>query len=300
VAAVIRTDGRHHNMLDRQISMNSPAGGTGDRARAPPRPPAQAVLLPCFIFAIPRSVSQMSVVKTLVRGLRLPSRREAKKTREREKAEERHRLFESNSWQRDGSIARRQYGSYEDYLRHQSSKLTLIRRRLDERYEEDLAEFRRRFSGCAALREVRSVLCLGARIGTEVKALHSLGHFAVGIDLNPGPDNEVVLRGDFHRIAFPEGSVDAVYTNALDHAFDFARMIREVHRILRPEGVFIVDHLKGYDEGFVPGRFDAMYWATSESLHQQICDGGIFAQVGCRDLGRFRRHDYLQIVFRKI
>src|SRR5262249_25028521 len=88
VAAVIRTDGRHHNMLDRQFSMNSPAGGAGDRARAPPRPPAQAVLLPCFIFAIPRSVSQMSVVKTLVRGLRLPSRREAKKARERERAEE--------------------------------------------------------------------------------------------------------------------------------------------------------------------------------------------------------------------
>ena len=47
------------------------------------------------------------------------------------------------------------------------------------------------------------MLCLGARLGTEVRALHNLGYFAIGIDLNPGVDNPYVLMGDFHKLVFP-------------------------------------------------------------------------------------------------
>jgi SAM-dependent methyltransferase len=242
----------------------------------------------------------MTFLKTALRNLGFSRKTNARDDRERAKAEERRGLFESDLWQRNDSIARRHYGSYEDYLRHQSNKLTHVRHRLEETSAEDLAEFQRRFSGCGALREMRSVLCLGARLGTEVKALHMLGHFAVGIDLNPGSDNELVLRGDFHRIVFPDGTVDAVYTNSLDHVFDLGQVTREVHRVLRPDGLFIVDHVKGYDEGFIPGSYEATHWATSESLRQRICDGGKFAPAGYRDLGRFRRDEYLQTLFRKI
>jgi len=144
------------------------------------------------------------------------------------------------------------------------------------------------------------VLCLGARLGTEVKALHGLGHFAVGMDLNPGPGNELVLPGDFRRIVFPDGAADAVYTNSLDHVSDFAQMMREVYRVLRSGGLFIVDHAKGYDEGFVPGNYEATHWATSESLYQRICEGGMFARAGHRNLDQFRRDEYQQMLFRKI
>ena len=88
----------------------------------------------------------------------------------------------------------------------------------------------------------------GARLGTEVRALHRLGHFAVGIDLEPGPDNHYVLPGDFHHIVFPDGSIDAIYTNALDHVFDLERVLGEVARLLRPGGLFIADIELGYEE----------------------------------------------------
>ena len=52
------------------------------------------------------------------------------------------------------------------------------------------------------LGQVRTVLCLAARIGTEVKAFLDLGCFAIGIDLNPGTDNRYVVHGDFHDLQF--------------------------------------------------------------------------------------------------
>ena len=41
----------------------------------------------------------------------------------------------------------------------------------------------------------RSVLCLAARQGSEVRAFIDSGAFAVGIDLNPGPRNRFVVVG---------------------------------------------------------------------------------------------------------
>ena len=57
------------------------------------------------------------------------------------------------------------------------------------------------------------------------RALHDLGYFAIGIDLNPGDANPYVLPGDFHRIVFPDASLDAVYTNALDHVFSLEQVV---------------------------------------------------------------------------
>ena len=161
------------------------------------------------------------------------------------KAQAREARFRSDQWTEKGDMARRKYASYDEYLAHQASKLERITERLHENEEEDFREFVSRFRSCAALAEVRSVLCLGARLGTEVKALHAAGHFAVGIDLNPGERNAYVLPGDFHHLVFPDGSIDAVYTNSLDHAFDLAKILGEVRRALRPGGIFIADILAG-------------------------------------------------------
>lgn len=165
-----------------------------------------------------------------------------RQAKQREKERRRRAAFDdAGTWVRDGQFVRRTYASYQDYLDHQAAKLDKIRERLEKKEAESLAEFRRRFEGCAPLREARSVLCLGARLGTEVQALHQLGHFAVGIDLNPGPDNPRVLPGDFHRLVFPDGSVDAVYTNALDHAFELSTVMTEIARVLRPGGLALLD-----------------------------------------------------------
>ncbi len=142
-------------------------------------------------------------------------------------------------------------------------------------------------------------MCLGARLGTEVRALHALGHFAVGIDLNPGEGNGYVLPGDFHAIVFPDGSLDAIYSNALDHVFALDRLVGEVRRLLRPGGLFVLDLMQGYEEGNVPGEFEATIWRDRDSFIERIVELGGFASEGVRDLGYTRRDHWTQVVLRK-
>lgn len=242
----------------------------------------------------------MALVRKLSKAVRrMFGLTEANDLREKRKAEERKIRFDSVLWERDSQIARRNYGKYDDYIEHQSAKLSRIRHRLDETVEEDLAEFLRRFSLCEELKEARVILCLGARLGTEVRALLQLRYFAVGVDLNPGSGNQYVLSGDFHHLVFPDASVDAVYTNSLDHAFDLERVVREVRRVLRPGGLFVIDLVRGFDEGFVPGEFEALHWARADGLIDRICAIGEFQRTGARDLGHHRRDEWLQRVLQK-
>jgi SAM-dependent methyltransferase len=143
------------------------------------------------------------------------------------------------------------------------------------------------------------VLCLGARLGTEVRALHELGYFAVGIDLNPGPNNPYVLPGDFHRIVFADDSIDAVYTNALDHVFSLDRVVGEIRRVLRPGGVFLADLELGSEEGFIPGEYESAMWRDHRVLIEKIRELGRLSLEQVRDLGRTRRDEWTQVVFRK-
>jgi ubiquinone/menaquinone biosynthesis C-methylase UbiE len=69
-----------------------------------------------------------------------------------------------------------------------------------------------------------------------VRAFRALGAMALGIDLNPGPSNPIVLEGDFHRLPFADAVFDLVYTNVLGHAFDLHALGREVCRVLKPAG----------------------------------------------------------------
>lgn len=221
--------------------------------------------------------------------------------RQREKAFEARvrleRFHQPGRWTRDHDLTKRSYASYDSYLRHQTAKFDAIVDRLRRTEEEDFAVFLDRFEICAPLREARSVLCLGARLGTEVRALHRLGHFAVGIDLEPGPDNQYVLPGDFHRIVFPDGSVDAVYTNALDHVFDLEAALGEVARVLRQGGLLIADVELGYEEGFIPGEFEATHWRHRQALVDRLQAVTGFALEHVSGLGEQER--WTQVVLRK-
>jgi SAM-dependent methyltransferase len=225
-----------------------------------------------------------------------PRARERKKAK---KAQLREATFASKLWQRDQDFAQREYNSYDEYVEHQVSKLDKVIHRLRETEAEDFAEFKERFRRCEALREARTVLCLGARLGTEVRALHALGHFAVGLDLNPGTENPYVLPGDFHHVVFPNSSVDAVYTNALDHVFDLEKVLGEIARLLRPNGLFVADLLGGYEEGFIPGGYESTHWRSAETLLERVRELGGFTLEGVRDLGQMRRDRWQQAVFRK-
>jgi SAM-dependent methyltransferase len=214
----------------------------------------------------------------------------------------RQAVFASDLWHREAGLAQRRYASYEVYVTHQASKLAKVMPTLRQTEVEDFADFTDRFRNCTALSEARSVLCLGARLGTEVKALHALGYFAVGIDLNPGPDNPYVLPGDFHALVFPDESVDAIYTNALDHVFDLEKVMGEIRRLLRPNGLFLADVVEGFEEGFTPGAFEAIHWQTAESFVKLVCDmSGLRLEAihDLRDLGRKRRDRWIQALMRK-
>ncbi len=174
-----------------------------------------------------------------------------------------------------GGLQSRQYGTYEQYLEHQKSKLGKIKS-IEKKSNVLRAGLKERLPLVAAVRSGASVLCLAARSGAECEAFIELGLFAVGIDLNPGKDNKLVLPGDFHAIQFAPDSVDIVYTNSLDHSFDLARVVGEVRRILKPGGTFIAEIVLGADDtdGRPPGDYEAMWWSKADDVVLSIAQNG--------------------------
>jgi ubiquinone/menaquinone biosynthesis C-methylase UbiE len=96
----------------------------------------------------------------------------------------------------------------------------------------------------------------------------------VGIDLNPGADNRYVVHGDFHDLQFAPGSIDVVYTNSLDHAFDIDRIAKEVLKVLKPDGVFLVEAVQGRDQGTNPGFFESFFWKNIDELVAALENAG--------------------------
>lgn len=142
------------------------------------------------------------------------------------------------------AIVSRRYRSYDEYVRHQRSKLSLVDlREYDKIFRLNLAQ-RLKPADWAG----KSVLCLAARIGTEVRAFHDLGAYAIGIDLEPGNNNSWVLPGDFHNLVFPDDCVDGAYCNSLDHALDLPELLSEVKRVLKRDGVLLLDVQRGSDQ----------------------------------------------------
>ncbi len=242
----------------------------------------------------------MRSIKQLIPGILVMKSKRKKENRRAKKFEARREKYESNSWDRSDDVSRLKYADYDAYLSHQASKLDGILDRLQERGSRDRAHFVERFRSCSALGEARVVLCVGARIGSEVAAFLSLGYFAVGIDLNPGPDNPYVLHGDFHQVVFPDNSVDLIYSNALDHTFDLDKLVSEVRRLLRPGGIFLVDLVNGTEEGFYPGGYESMIWANAEDFAKKIADiAGFTIESSRDDLPEMGGNQFVQAVLRK-
>ena len=151
------------------------------------------------------------------------------------------RLRLGERWQpHDDALARRVYPDYGTYLAHQRLKLDAHRTSSLAAHDQRLAAaLGERLDAAGLPLRDRTVLCLAARTGAEVRAFRERGASAVGIDLNPGPDNPWVIRGDFHALERPDASVDVVYMNSLDHAFDLDALLREIRRVLKSGGVFL-------------------------------------------------------------
>lgn len=175
-----------------------------------------------------------------------------------------HDLRAPGIWVIHGTTRSRVYRTYDEYRRHQRSKQPLILRTdYDERFR---AALRQRLISDGLVKRGAVVLCLGARSGAEVRAFLDYGCFAVGVDIKPTRENPWVLAGDFQALQFPDATVDAIFTNSLDHAHDIDRVLAEIARVLKPDGLVVVEAVRGSDEAHPPGPWESFYWATIDEL----------------------------------
>ncbi len=185
----------------------------------------------------------------------------------------RKKHYGKEGWQKEkkNGILYRDYSNYDEYVSHQKVKLDEMIAFKGGFSNRDIIEYRlkffKRFHKIPQyLPWNASILCLGARQGTEVEVLRDLGFIAArGIDLNPGPDNPWVKPGDFMAIAEPDHSLDMIYSNAVDHAFDLESFFKESARVVKLEGYAMYD-LSVQTTAQGGGPFEAVEWDSEEKV----------------------------------
>jgi len=203
---------------------------------------------------------------------KLRSGRDAQYDHERDKHEVRKKHHGEGGWkdEAEGGLRRRDYKDYDEYLTHQKLKLDEMVKIKGGFSNFDIFDYRIKFYQrfrhlVNLLPRDATILCCGARQGTEVDVLHDLGFVqARGIDLNPGPGNPLVTSGDMMHLEAADNSLDLIYTNCVDHAFDLEAMITEHARALKPSGCLLYDIGVNMEEG--GGPFEAISWDLTEDV----------------------------------
>lgn len=145
----------------------------------------------------------------------------------------------------------RQYKNYDKYLKHQAKKFDIgfskkIKKFIPKYFPNNVRSFEKRINGFKDYVRHGKILCLGARTGAEVEAFRNLGFpYSIGIDINPGPNNEYVVKGDFHNMDFEDNSFDTIYSNCIDHAWNLRKLSKEIYRVSNKKARLIleIDHL---------------------------------------------------------
>lgn len=174
---------------------------------------------------------------------------------------------------RGSKMIHTEYENYEDYLEHQKSK-SYSAAWLESYDKMMMKNLYQRIKGLSFIKKGTAILCLGARLGIEVRTFDKLGCLTIGIDIKPGEENKDVLYGDFHRTKFNPESFDVVYTNSLDHSFNLNDVVSEAKRILKPQAYFIVDASLGTGEKGRKGEFESILWVCIKDLIDLIAGHG--------------------------
>lgn len=208
---------------------------------------------------------------------------------------------DGQGWIDLGGIYRRDYDSYTGYLERQASKLTSKLGWCKKRNEQLRQRLQSRLKGLRITKQGMAVLCLGARLGGEVEAFIKMGAYAIGLDINPGEANQYVLHGDFHHLQFADSSIDLIYINCFDHCMNPDRVLEEIHRVLRLDGILQMECKAGSNEtehkSMGSDAWDCLEWDSMEVLVERIENAGF--TLTKRYLGRSRALPY-GYLFRRV
>jgi SAM-dependent methyltransferase len=177
----------------------------------------------------------------------------------------------------------------------------------DHDVRQNLDALLARIEGCAPL----TILDFGCGPGRDLRTLTALGHMAIGLD---GARNFVAMareasgcevwQQDFLRLDLPADRFHGVFANAsLFHvpSAELPRVLRELHRTLRPRGVLFASNPHGRnEEGWNAGRYGAYHDAPTWARY--VTDAG-FAMLDqyYRPAGLPRgRQPWLATVWRKV
>lgn len=93
----------------------------------------------------------------------------------------------------------------------------------------------------------RKVLDIGCWDGTIGQRIEAQGNQVTGIDLSPGAVAQAkkrinAMEGDVEAgLPFPDASFDLVFMgDIIEHIFDTRKVFKEVHRLLKPGGRFLI------------------------------------------------------------
>lgn len=207
---------------------------------------------------------------------RLRAMKDESYVHERDKDPVRHKHHGQSGWkpEKEGGLSRRDYASYEEYLTHQKLKLDEMVKMKGGFTGFEIFDYRLKFYArfrhlLGRLPADARILCCGARQGTEVEVLRDLGfRNARGIDLNPGAGNPLVEKGDMMKLDLPDDSLDLLYTNCVDHAFDLEQLLAEHRRVLKPRGMLLYDIAFNEQEG--AGIWESIEWDRSEDILERL------------------------------
>ena len=201
----------------------------------------------------------------------LRSYRDPNYVHERDKHPIREKHYCNEGWGSQGQqLKYRDYSDYDEYVTHQVQKLDEKLKLHGGFSNQDIAEYRLKFylrfkRLHHLLPKSALIVCAGARQGTEVEVLHDLGFKnAYGIDLNPGPSNPYVRQGDFMQLDNESSSVDLLYTNCVDHAFNLDQFFAEHARVIKQDGYVLYDLARLSKSS--AGIFEAVEWKTEEDI----------------------------------
>jgi SAM-dependent methyltransferase len=96
----------------------------------------------------------------------------------------------------------------------------------------------------------RRILDFGCNIGGAVRLFAEAGHEVAGVDISDSairiarqrlPDARFELLTAENRVPFSDHSFDVCYSSeVIEHLFDVTGFLREMHRVLTPEGLLVL------------------------------------------------------------